>query len=63
MLAINDVVKLKEPFGDETQTYVIADVMGIDEDGAPALTTGKDAVYFQYLLGDSYYAEHFIIKV
>lgn len=63
MLQLNDVVTLKQPFGDEVQTYVITDVMGIDEDGAVALTTGKEAVYFQYLIGECYYAEHFLHKV
>ncbi len=62
MLAINDVVRLKAPFGDEITEYTITDAMGIDEDGAPSLTTGKETVYYQYLIGDCYYAEHFLIK-
>lgn len=63
MFSIGDSVKLKEPFGDEATVLEISEVMGIDEDGAPSLTSGKEAVYYQYLLGDSFYAEQFLTKV
>ena len=56
-LQVGQLVAIKAPFGDGVTPRAIEDAMAINPDGEPAV--GPQPVeYWQYLVGDAYYAEH-----
>jgi len=53
------LVAIKPPFGDGATPRVIEDAMAINPDGEPAIGA-QTVAFWQYLVGDAYFAEHFL---
>jgi hypothetical protein len=56
---LNDEVIILAPFGDGVTKFTITDIMAINSEGGVALE-GDEVIYYQYCVGDSYYAEQFL---
>lgn len=58
-LPIGTLVAIKAPFGDGVTPRPIEDAMAINPDGEPAIGP-QPVAFWQYLVGDAYFAEQFL---